>query len=173
MGRVLRAHGIQGELIVHRFGESEAFLTPGTELRVGDGENAFLRRVTAARPHGRDWRVGLEGVADRDGAEALQGMLLHVSRDALPDLPEGSFYRFQLVGLSVRTAEGKPLGRIEEILETGAHDVCVVRGPDLDNEILIPAVDALVHVDLEAGEMVVRAIPGLIPGEDGEEEGSR
>ena len=172
MGRVLRAHGIQGELVVRRFGESE-FLTPGTELRVGEGPNAFERKVTAARPHGREWRVGLEGVVDRDGAEALQGMLLHVSRELLPDLPEGSFYRFQLLGLSVRTAAGRPLGRIEEILETGAHDVCVVRGAGLENEILIPAVDALVHVDLEAGEMVVQAIPGLIPGEDGEEGESR
>ncbi|HET9234537.1 MAG TPA: ribosome maturation factor RimM [Candidatus Eisenbacteria bacterium] len=173
MGRVLRAHGIQGELIVRRFGESEAFLTPGTELRMGEGENAFERRVIAARPHGREWRVGFEGVSDRDGAEALQGLHLSVNREALPDLPEGSFYRFQLVGLSVRTAEGKQLGRIEEILETGAHDVCVVRGAGLKDEILIPAVDALVHVDLEAGEMVVRAIPGLIPGEDGEEGESR
>ena len=171
MGRVLRAHGIQGELIVHRFGESEGFLTPGAELRLGEGGDAFARRVTMARPHGREWRVGLEGVADRTSAEALQGTLLFVSRQALPDLPEGSFYRFQLVGLSVRTEEGKTLGRIEEILEIGPHDVCVVRGADGDEEILIPAVDALVHVDLDAGEMVVKAIPGLIPGEDGEGSG--
>jgi 16S rRNA processing protein RimM len=107
-------------------------------------------------------------VNDRNAAELLRGSWLYVSKDVLPELPEGSFYRFQLLGLAVRTEEGKALGRVEDILEAGPHDVCVVRGED--GEVLIPAVDALVRVDLERGEMVVRSLPGLVPGTEVEKE---
>jgi len=162
VGRVIRAHGIQGELIVHRFGDADEMMAPGRELRFGDKENSVSRVVVLAQPHGREWRVRFEGVNDRNAAELLRGTWLYVSRDVLPELPDGSFYRFQLVGLAVRTEDGRALGRVEEILEAGAHDVCVVRGEGGD--ILIPAVDALVRVDLERGEMVVHALPGLVPG---------
>ena len=162
VGRVVRAHGIQGEVIVYRFGDTDEMLAPGSELRFGEGDPAVSRVVVEAHRHGRDWRVRFEGVSDRNAAEALRGTWLFVSRDRLPELPEGSFYRFQLVGLAVRTEDGKALGRVEEILEAGAHDVCVVRGAE--GEVLIPAVDPLVRVDLERGEMVVTALPGLVPG---------
>jgi len=162
VGRVIRAHGIQGEVIVHRFGDADEMLAPGTELRFGEKDDAVSRAVVGAQPHGREWRVRFEGVGDRNAAEALRGAWFYVSRDVLPELPEGSYYRFQLMGLRVRTEEGKELGRVEEILEAGAHDVCVVRGAD--GEVLIPAVDALVRVDLERGEMVVTSLPGLVPG---------
>ena len=162
VGRVVRAHGIQGEVIVHRFGDAAEMLAPGTELRFGEAENAIGRVIVAAQRHGRDWRVRLEAVTDRNAAEALRGAWLYVSRDKLPELPEGSFYQFQLLGLLVRTEEGKELGRIEDIMEAGPHDLCVVRGADGD--VLIPAVEALVRIDLERGEMVVQSLPGLIPG---------
>ena len=162
VGRVVRAHGIHGEVIVHRFGDAEEILAPGTELRLGDDAGAIGRVVVNAQPHGRDWRVRFMGVDDRNASEALRGTWLFVSRDTLPELPEGSFYRFQLLGMAVRTEDGKALGRIEDILEAGAHDVCVVRGAE--GEVLIPAVEALVRVNLERGEMVVKALPGLVPG---------
>jgi 16S rRNA processing protein RimM len=162
VGRVIRAHGIQGEVIVHRFGDADDMLAPGRELRFGETENSVSRVVVLAQPHGREWRVRFEGVSDRNEAELLRGAWLYVSKDVLPELPEGSFYRFQLLGLAVRTEEGKALGRVEDILEAGPHDVCVVRGEE--GEVLIPAVGALVRVDLERGEMVVHALPGLVPG---------
>ena len=162
VGRVIRAHGIQGEVIVHRFGDADDMLAPGTELRFGENDDSVSRVVVDSRPHGREWRVRFEGVGDRNAAGLLRGAWLHVSRDRLPELPEGSYYRFQLLGLLARTDEGKELGRVEDILEAGPHDVCVVRGAA--GEVLIPAVDALVKVDLERGEMVVTSLPGLVPG---------
>jgi 16S rRNA processing protein RimM len=164
VGAVLRAHGIHGEVIVRRFGDAEEILAPGSEIRFGEDDGSVSRRVVEARPHGRDWRVTFQDLDDRTRAEALQGTELFVSVDKLPALPAGSYYQFQLVGLRVRTEGGEELGRIEDILETGAHDVYVVRGAR--GEILIPAVPELVRVDLEGGEMVVHPIPGLLPGSD-------
>jgi len=69
------------------------------------------------------------------------------------------------MGLVVKTIDGREIGRIRNIFETGANDVLVVRGPL--GEVLIPAVEAAVgSVDLEAGEVVLTDLAGLIPGED-------
>jgi 16S rRNA processing protein RimM len=167
VGRVLRAHGLEGEVVIRRFGETEGVLAPGASLRFGEGTEAIRRTVLSSKPHGRDWIVTLEGLHDRDLADAIRGELLFVEEESLPDLPKGTYYRFQLVGLRVRTQAGEDLGRIEEVLETGANDVFVVRGEK--GEILIPAVDSvLAEVDLGRGEMVIIPIPGLVPEGVGE-----
>ena len=164
MGRVLRAHGVLGDVVVRRFGNTETALAPASQLRFGDGPEAMERAVVSARPHGREWIVTFEGVGSRGDAEALRGSILYMEGERLPAPEAGSYYRFQLVGLRVRTADGLGLGRIEEILETGANDVCVVRGER--GEILIPAVEPFIaKVDLEGGEMIVNPIPGLVPEE--------
>lgn len=169
VGRVVRAHGIQGEVVVRRFGEAEGLLAPGATLRFGEGADAVFRTVLESRPHGREWIVAFEHVEGRVGADALRGAVLHVKESALPVLPSGTYYRYQLVGLRVRTAGGEDLGRIEDILETGAQDVCVVRGGR--GEILIPMVEVFVSgVDLENGVVTVTPIPGLLP-EPGNEGG--
>jgi 16S rRNA processing protein RimM len=141
---------------------TESAMAPGSSLRFGDGPEAGVRTVTLARPHGREWIVTFDGLGSRGEAEAARGSVLYMDGARLPEPEAGSYYRFQLVGLRVRTSAGLNLGRIEEILETGAHDVCVVRGER--GEILIPAVDAFIAgVDLAEGEMIVNPIPGLVP----------
>jgi 16S rRNA processing protein RimM len=78
-------------------------------------------------------------------------------------LPEGEYYHHQLIGLKVVSEQGKVLGKVTEILATGANDVYVVRA-EIGPEILIPAADEFVRaVDLEHGELQVRLVPGLLP----------
>jgi len=103
----------------------------------------------------------LVGVDDRDAAEALRGQWIYVAiEDALP-LGEGEYYHFQIVGLQVITAEGEALGRITEILPTGANDVYVIQGPR--GEILVPALEGVIlNVDLPNGRMIVRLPEGLL-----------
>jgi 16S rRNA processing protein RimM len=109
--------------------------------------------------------VVFEGVASRTEAEALSGTTLRVGADRLPPLPEDTYYTFQLEGLTVRTTDGEVLGRIDDVLETGANPVLVVRGAG--GETLIPSVGQVVReVDLEAGTMTVELIPGLVPERD-------
>ena len=162
VGCVVRAHGIRGEVVFRRFGDSPEILESGAELRFLKGEHEVTICVTWAKPHSRDWLVAFDGVTDRDQAEALIGTVFHVDAKQLPPLPDGTFYSFQLVGLLVVTAEGKCLGKIEEILETGANDVYVVRGEQ--GEVLLPSIpDVVRNVDLEEGKMTVNLVPGLLP----------
>jgi 16S rRNA processing protein RimM len=104
----------------------------------------------------------LSGVDDRNAASALRERFLVVPESELEPLPEGQYYRFQLIGLKVRTTAGAPLGRVNDVLTTGANDVYIVQGER--GEILVPATDEVIaEIDLEHGEMVIEEVPGLIP----------
>ncbi len=91
----------------------------------------------------------------------MQNSLLTVPEDEIPDLPEDTFYHFQLIDMNVVSDEGESLGVIVEILDTSANDVYVVRGgegPDL----LIPAIhETVLDVDVDEGRMTVHLVPGL------------
>jgi 16S rRNA processing protein RimM len=108
--------------------------------------------------------VQLADVRTPGDATALFGELLYVRRDEAANLPRGSYFEHEVVGLRVETAEGRALGTVAEILRTGANDVYVVRG-DL-GEVLIPAVRHVVkRVEMASRRIVVELIPGLLPGE--------
>lgn len=90
----------------------------------------------------------LEGVADRDAAEALKGTLVGVPRTALPPAGENEYYWDDLIGLEVVNVRGELLGKVESLIETGANDVLCVRADD-GRELLLPFVGAVVlDVDL-------------------------
>jgi 16S rRNA processing protein RimM len=86
-----------------------------------------------------------------------------VRADDRPSLPDGEYYHHQLLGLRVISDTGQTLGRLVQILSTGANDVYIVR-PEAGPDVLLPATDEVVQrVDLEQGEILVHLLPGLIP----------
>lgn len=162
VGVVVRAHGVRGEVIVRRFGEEPSILDTGEVLEGAKGPLELSLEVVSARPHKGDWLVEFAGVRDRDEADALAGFELSVDASRLPALPEGTYYNYQLEGLRVVTVSGEDLGEVEEVLDTGANDVAVLRGPR--GEILVPLVGHVVReVNLKEGKMTVELIPGLVP----------
>ena len=75
-------------------------------------------------------------------------------------LPSGEYYQFQLLGLSVQTKEGNPLGTLSAVLQTGSNDVYVVESEG--NELLIPAIEeVIIEVDLLNGRLIVDLPEGL------------
>ena len=106
----------------------------------------------------------LRGVDTPEEAKRLVGHDVLITRSAAPPLPEGSYYQADLVGLRVVTDEGRELGRVAEIWETGANDVYVVRGEQ--EEWLLPATREVVRgIDLAAEIMLVRPLEGMIDSE--------
>lgn len=100
--------------------------------------------------------VAFEGVDDREGAEALRGLLLEVPADALPALEEGEFYPFELIGLDARDEAGVVRGRVEDVLDNPAHPLLVVAAADASKEIFVPFVaDAVPHIAVDEGYLVV------------------
>lgn len=154
MGRISSAHGVRGEVSVRKLTEVEERFAKGSILLLEDG-----RRLTVetARPHQRSLLVKFEQVADRTHAEALRGQVLLVPSDASPDPPEGSFWVHQVVGLEVVTEDGRSLGTIVEVQANPANDLWVT-----ESGTLLPATrDLVVAVDVEAGRVTVRDMPGL------------
>ncbi len=100
-----------------------------------------------------------DGVDGREAASALVNGTLWAEEAVLPDPGPGVAYAFQLVGLEVRTEDGRTLGTLAELMTSAANPIYVVRG---EREWLIPAVaDVVRHVDLAAGVITVALPPGI------------
>lgn len=155
VGRIARAHGIRGEVSIEPLSEVEARFEPGSILHLEDGRSLT---VAAARRHQQRLLVRFEEVADRNAAEALRGSVLVVPVEQAPPAPDEGFWIHQVVGLEVVTEDGRSLGRIREVQGNPANDLWVV-----DDGTLIPAIrDVVADVDLEAGRVTIREVPGLI-----------
>jgi 16S rRNA processing protein RimM len=130
----------------------------GTRLLVG----AETRKLRSARVTGDIAYLRFEGITDRDAAETLRGLDVLVPRSEAVRLPEGEFFWDQVIGLRVEDTSGSELGRVTDILETGANHVYVVHGSQ-PRELLVPAIkDVVKLIDPAAGRMVIEPLPGLL-----------
>jgi len=167
LGRFVKPHGTRGELKLYASEDFWFEALDSEELFVAKtvGDDVVRRpvRVERAQPHQKQYIVKLEGVDDRSEAEAEVGADLFVDLTRLDvDLPEREL-PFQVMGMRVRTEDGRELGRITAVLGSAAQSVYEVTGES--GRVLIPAVPAfIVARDSERGEMTVRPIPGLLDG---------
>ncbi len=122
LAAVAGAHGIKGELRLKLFADSVASLKAHSNVYVG-GEP---RQIRDLRDANKTAIARLDGVTDRNAAEALRGLLIEVDRDSLPALGEGEFYHADLVGLPCVGLEDEPLGTVAGIENFGAGDLIEV-----------------------------------------------
>jgi 16S rRNA processing protein RimM len=161
LGRVVKRHGIRGEVrVLSHNPESAAMTASASIVLTRDDGTREWRRVLEARRHKQFALLRLEGVATVNDAEALIGCGVAVPREQLPP-PGAAVYHIDLIGCAVRTTSGEALGTVEELIVTGSNDVCVVRGAG--REVLIPLIaDVIVALDPSARTIVVNPLPGLI-----------
>ncbi len=162
---MLRPHGVQGELLLQtltdypeRIGALDVvYLTDDI-----DGADAVAHPVVSARRHRGSVILRLGTVHSCDQAEAWRDAWVLVAlEDAVP-LENGEYYLFQLIGLEVVTVTGETLGVLEEVIETGANDVYIVRGGPR-GEVLVPAAPHVVReVNFEARRVTVDLPDGLL-----------
>jgi len=157
IGKVLKPHGIKGDLRVRYFNPDPLFLLNYSRLYLKDQRRGIFRpfEVKDVQVRERDIILHLKGIEDRDAAERWSGSLIYVSREDLPPLEEGEYYWEDILGLEVYTVEGEYLGRVVNIIPTGGRDVYEVEGPK--GEVLLPAVEGIIReIDLKAQRMVVQ-----------------
>ncbi|HZD10418.1 MAG TPA: ribosome maturation factor RimM [Candidatus Binatia bacterium] len=164
IGRLLRPHGIRGEMRAAVYTQLPERFTWLERVFVARDANDPAPKPVAVRSvrfHKGSVLLRLGEFNDRDELEVLRGMWLLVPvAEAIP-LDEDEVYHHDLEGLSVFTDEGEALGTIVEILETGANEVFVVSGRR--GEVLIPNIEEVVlKVDLEERSMLVHILPGLL-----------
>jgi 16S rRNA processing protein RimM len=161
IGKIVGAHGLGGTSKIQSYAESLEIFESGTTLlvrRPGGVENRY--EIDWIKAHSRGALLALKEVAGRDQAKSLIGSELYVDKATLPKLEAGTYYWFDLIGMSVFTADDRYIGRLDSIIETGANDVYVVK--NADKEILIPALESVVcSIDIESKIMRVELPEGL------------
>jgi 16S rRNA processing protein RimM len=167
IGQIVKPHGLAGRVKVLSYLESDRLLPSLKDAWIGPNRDSAKRySIENVRREGRThFSLKIEGIEDRDAADALRGLTVSVPYERLETLPEDEYYWEDLIGLAVVTEDGKPLGRIEGIFPTGSNDVYVCKSGR--KEILLPAIDEVIRsVNIEAGTVVVRLLKGLEVGDD-------
>lgn len=159
VGRVARPHGLRGQVLVNAETDFAADrFKVGQVLLVGGAGRTVPREIREVRFHQGRPIVAFDGVETMDAAEALAGLDVWVSRDAVDPLPDGTFYRHDLVGCEVRGADNAVIGRVTAVEGTLERSYLVV-----DGDVMLPLVEGIcVDVDTTARRIVVHPPAGLL-----------
>jgi 16S rRNA processing protein RimM len=157
VGRVLRPHGLRGEVRVEAFSPSARNIQRGRPVYI----SGVRRVVQEARNDRGAWILKLGGLTDRNAVEGLRGKLLETPDTEVMRDDDESYFVHELLGLRVVTTTGEELGTIAEVISTGANDVWAVRGER--GEVLVPAIgDVVVSIDLSEGEAIITPLMGML-----------
>ncbi|MBK7815556.1 MAG: 16S rRNA processing protein RimM [Rhodocyclaceae bacterium] len=161
LGRVIAPYGVRGWLKLRTFGDDPAAWREMPQWwlgadAAGDDWQAFV--LEGLRQHGAAWVIKLVGIDDRGAAEGLAGRFIGAPREELPSNAADEYYWADLIGLDVVNEQGESLGSIDSLVETGAHQVLVVKDSGRDEliERLLPFIAQVVKgVDVAGGRVVV------------------
>jgi 16S rRNA processing protein RimM len=167
VGRILRPHGIRGEVKVVPLTGSPESLTALQSLFIkGVGEEKLQLKIERLRIRQDRVILKLSDFDNRSQAESLRNAELLARKQDLPSLPEGHYYIHELVGLTVKTMQGEKIGTICDVIQTPAQDVYVIDAGE--KEIMIPAVKQFVkRINIQKNEMWIDPIEGLIESDEG------
>lgn len=161
IGKVINTHGRRGEVRVLPLTDFPERFDAMQKVRVQGPEKNVCLGIEKSYQHKKFIILKLAGIEDMNAAEALKGSPLLITRAELMPLPEDSFYIFDIVGLEVYAEDGRWLGQVQEVLQTGANDVLIVQGKS-PRPLLIPALKQVVRsVDKEQGKIIVCLPEGL------------
>ena len=162
VGEICGTRGLKGELKVIPLTNFPERFQGMKEIWVECGSRSGYYRIESCRPYNQMLLFKLAGVDTVEAAAGLVKGLLQVSEEELHPLPEDTYYVFHLLGLEVDDLDKGYLGKVTEVLPTGANDVYVVKG-ERYGEVLIPAIkDVVLDIDLANRRMRVKLLPGLI-----------
>ena len=160
LGRIVGAHGVRGIVRVQSYAANPNDLTAYGALSDASGARRFAVSVTG---HVKGLLLAcIEGVDDRNAAEALRGTDLHIARAALPTTEGEEFYHVDLLGLRAENAEGDALGQVSAIHDHGAGPIVEIQPPDGPSTLVPFTREHVPAIDIEAGRMVV-----VVAAEDG------
>jgi 16S rRNA processing protein RimM len=164
VGKVRRPHGVAGDVLVEVYTDFPERLQP--EATVYAGENHLPLTISRRRSHNDGVLLGFEGFSTPEQVGRFRNHILYIKSEDAEELPEGEYYFHQLLGLSVFDETGEPIGKVTEIMETGANDVYVVTN-EAGLEFLLPAIgEVILDVNLASKSMKVHLLPGLLDNGD-------
>ena len=153
IGRVAGAFGVRGEIRIATYTEEPmALLQYGALL---DEKGAVCLSVTGSREAKGGLIVRAKGIDNKEQADALRGLVLHVDRSALPPPEEDEYYLTDLIGLEAVAPNGAHLGKIRSVQDFGAGDLLEVQPPAGGSWYAAFTREVVPEVDLAAGRVVI------------------
>ena len=161
VGAVTNSHGLRGEAKVFPTTDDPSRYKDLKEVIADTGKQRLVLEIDGVRFFKQMVIVKFKGIDDINEVLKYKGAKLYVTRENAVQLREDEYFLADLVGLHAETEEGKALGSVKNVLQTGANDVYVIQKDD-GRELLVPAIKECVKkIDLEGGRIVLHLLPGL------------
>ena len=162
IGQIINTFGIKGEVKVFPLTDDIKRFDDLETVYVKTKKESQLYNIESIKYHKNFVLIKFKEINTVEQAETLRNSYLEVDRAQAIPLNEGEYFIADLIGLEVYSDEGKLIGKVDDIYNTGANDIYVVKD-DLGKQTLLPGIkDVIKNVDLEKGQIIVHLIPGLI-----------
>ncbi len=162
VGKILKPQGNQGMLRVLPLTDFPERFFNMDRIPILHRDIRKILSIEEVYSHKRFLVMRFREVPDRSEAEKYKGALLQIPREQVMDLPENAYYIFDIIGCNVFAKNGKFLGTVKDVIQTGANDVYVVEEKSRRKPLLIPALKSIVqHIDPQAGRIEVDLPEGL------------
>ena len=161
VGVITSTHGVRGEVKVFPTTDDPARFKKLKQVILDTGKEDMELEITGVKFFKNMVILKFKGIDDMDTANKYRQKSLYVTRENAVKLEKNEYFIADLIGLAVSSEEGEDLGFINDVLQTGANDVYVIKKTG-EEELLLPAIkDCVKEVDIEGGKMVVHVLPGL------------
>lgn len=161
VGVITTTHGVRGEVKVFPTTDDPARFKKLKQVILDTGKEKIDLEIAGVKFFKNMVILKFKGIDDINDVEKYRKKSLYVTRENAVALQENEYFIADLIGLSVTSDEGEDLGKLTDVLQTGANDVYVISKTGCD-DILLPAIkDCVKNVDIADGRMVVHLLPGL------------
>ncbi len=161
IGQIVNTFGIKGMVKVVPYTDDINRFDNLKQVYVIIKNTKKLYDIENVKYHKNMVLLKLKGIENPEEAEKLRNAILKVERKDAAPLEEGRFYIADLIGMDVYTEEGKLLGVLQDIFNTGSNDIYVVKN-EIGKQILLPAIaDVIKEISLEKNKILVHLMEGL------------
>ena len=161
IGQIVNTFGIKGFVKIYPYVDDITRFDDLKKVYVKTNKTETLYKVESVRYHKNMVLLKLEGINNPEEVEKFKNAYLEIDReDAIP-LEEGTYFIADLIGLEVYTDDGKLLGKVDDIYNTGSKDIYVVKD-ELGKQVLLPGIDEVIKEVKLDDRIIVHLIPGLI-----------
>ena len=161
IGQIVNTFGIKGMVKVVPYTDDIERFDDLKKVYVRNKKSEQLYKVESVRYHKNMVLLKLESIDNPEDAEKLKNSYLEIDREDAVPLEEGTYFIADLIGLEVYTDDGKLLGKVEDIYNTGSKDIYVVKD-ELGKQVLLPGIDEVIKEVKLDDRIIVHLIPGLI-----------
>lgn len=161
VGKIVNTHGLRGEVKVVPWTDNPEVFEDIDFVYVKKKSEYERLDVKGIKYQKNNLIVRFSQITDINMAEKYKNQVIYAEREILGELPEGVYYIADLIGLDIVTEDGKKIGTVSDVFNTGSNDIYEVKREGKKN-LLLPVIDDVVlNIDVDGGKITVRMMDGL------------